>query len=247
MFAIFRRRMSGMARLGFRCTVGLLLGGSAALSLAAVLPHWKIQGYGPNLGPINSTWQPYLNVSSGCVPYPAVDDAGNVSGGLQNSGSRNGGCSHSDGQVYVRQGHYGGQCAIMYAWFFPKDQNVDGPGNLGHRYDWEDIVVWTQNCQPNDRINQISYSQHGEYEKIPSNRPGGLQLNGTHPKVNYGQHGTWKDHDVSPTNETGGQQPGIDWKTISPAARRALNGFPFGKAVVPFKDTEFVKNLAKAF
>lgn len=246
MNGIYRVTTSGFGRQAFRWAACLALAGTASAALSAILPHTRIRGYGSSLGPVHATFQPYLNVSSGCVPFPAVDAAGNVSGGLKNSGSESGDCTRSTGQVYVRQGNYNGRCAIMYAWYFPKDQNVSGPGNLGHRHDWEDIVVWLNTCATYGRISQISYSHHGEYQKVAYNQPGGLALYGTHPKVNYGRHGGLMDHDVSPTGEVGGQQPGVAWTTLSQAARNALNYYNFGNAVVPFKDSEFGKNLAKA-
>ena len=246
MRAINRLTTSNLGRRGVRWVAGLALTATAAASIAAVIPHNRVQGYGASLGPVNAAFQPYLNVSSGCVPFPAVDAAGNVGGGLDNSGAENGGCSSSRGQVYVRQAKYGNLCAIMYAWYFPKDQNVNGPGNLGHRHDWEDIVVWLTSCTTNGQIRQISYSQHGEYQKVTFNQSGGLKLYGAHPKVNYGQHGGVLDHDVSPTDKVGGQQPGIAWETMTPASRYELNVHDFGKAVVPFRDYNFVANLYKA-
>jgi hypothetical protein len=218
----------------------------ATATIAAIVPHDQVRAYGASLGPVNGMFQPYLTVSSGCVPFPAVDSSGNVSGGLDNSGAVNGHCSSSGGQVYVRSANYGGKCAIMYAWYFPKDQNVNGPANKGHRHDWEDIVVWLNTCTTGGKIQQISYSQHGSYQKVAYNSPGGLKLSGTHPKVNYGQHGGILDHNVSPTDNQGGTQPGIAWQTMTQASRNTLSGYNFGAAVVPFKDSEFTKNLGKA-
>jgi hypothetical protein len=48
------------------------------------------------------------------------------SGGLQNTGSSNGMCSSSEGQVYGRGADVDGMFAIMYAWYMPKDQPLEG-------------------------------------------------------------------------------------------------------------------------
>ena len=64
------------------------------------------------------------------------------SGGLKPTGDPSGDCSSSTGQVYARAESFNNAFAIMYAWYFPKDQIVDGGGNAGHRHDWENVVVW---------------------------------------------------------------------------------------------------------
>ncbi|CAH1221849.1 hypothetical protein PAECIP111890_05304 [Paenibacillus sp. JJ-223] len=108
---------------------------------AAVIGHDQVVGFA-EVTPATVTqqaakrFQPYLKVYHGCVPFPAVDAAGNTSGGLQTSGASNGQCSQSTGQVYSRSAWYNGVWAIMYAWYFPKDSPSPG---LGHRHDWEGI------------------------------------------------------------------------------------------------------------
>ncbi|KAK4206073.1 necrosis and ethylene-inducing protein-inducing protein [Rhypophila decipiens] len=48
------------------------------------------------------------------------------------------------GNVYSRQRCNNGYCAIMYAYYFQKDQTgVAGPAH-GHRHDWEHVVVWVR-------------------------------------------------------------------------------------------------------
>jgi hypothetical protein len=49
------------------------------------------------------------------------------------------------------------------------------------------------------------------------------------------------------TSTRGGQQPLIAWETLSAAARTALTNTDFGSANVPFKDGNFMSNLAKAY
>jgi hypothetical protein len=45
---------------------------------------------------------------------------------------------------------------------------------------------------------------------------------------------------------TGGQQPLIAWESLPAAALDALQNTDFGAATVPFKDSTFAGNLAKA-
>lgn len=65
---------------------------------------------------------------------PAVADNGDTSGGLQDSGSGTGGCrDQSKGQTYARAGTVDGKTVVMYTWYMPKDQPVDGNTAGGHR------------------------------------------------------------------------------------------------------------------
>lgn len=219
-----------------------LLVGLSGTANAAIIPHDQVQGFPDSTIGYFKTFQPYLEVFSGCVPFPAVDAAGNVSGGLEASGAMNGHCSSSPGQVYVNMGQYRGECAVMYSWYFPKDQNVDGPGNRGHRHDWENIVVWLSSCDNNARLNAVSYSDHAVYLK--STRP---QTNSTHPLVAYQQNPFPLDHSLVGTEIRGGMQPAVSWVGMTPAARATLDAYDFGKANVPFNSKNFFNNLAKAY
>jgi hypothetical protein len=91
-------------------------------------------------------YEPFLHIASGCQSYTAVNSQGQVSGGLLNTGSSTGGCrDNRRGQTYTRGTWYRGRYAIMYSWYFPKDQLTDGGGNFGHRHDWENVVIWIDN------------------------------------------------------------------------------------------------------
>lgn len=209
---------------------------------AAVIGHDKVRGFPDSTSGYFKTFQPYLKVFGGCVPFPAVDAAGNVSGGLEASGAMDGHCSSSPGQVYVNMGQYRGECAVMYSWYFPKDQNVDGPGNQGHRHDWENIVVWLSSCSTNARVNAVSYSDHAKY--IKETRP---HMDGTHPLVGYQQNPFPLDHSLVNTSTRGGMQPAVSWGGMTDAARNTLTNYNFGKANVPFNPANFFNNLAKAY
>lgn len=186
-------------------------------------------------------FQPYLKVYHGCVPFPAVDQQGNTNAGLQTSGSPNGNCSSSTGQVYSRSAWHNGVWAIMYAWYFPKDSPSSG---LGHRHDWEGIVVWVDNpAAQNPQILSIAYSGHGQFTNVA---PNNTNLNGTNPLISY--NSTWPlNHELGVTGTVGGMQPLIGWDDLTSAARDALNTTDFGSANVPLNDSNFTNNLNKAW
>src|SRR5581483_5515548 len=106
---------------------------SSATLAVNVVDHDLVQPIYTGASALEMYYQPLLYVTDkGCVPYPAVDSAGNVSGGLKAAGSPNGDCTSSIGQVYSRYTPYANMCAIMYSWFMPKD--MPPSGICGHRY-----------------------------------------------------------------------------------------------------------------
>ncbi|MDY7224348.1 NPP1 family protein [Halalkalibacterium halodurans] len=214
---------------------------------AEVIPHNQVVGFN-QVTPYNVTtraeqrFQPYLKVAHGCVPFPAVNARGQVSGGLGTGGAHNGGCSSSKGQVYARSTWYNGVWAIMYAWYFPKDSPSPG---LGHRHDWEGIVVWVDNPgSANPKVQAISYSQHGKFVKTP---PHSWLMEGTHPKIRYDAPQWPLNHSLYVDSIRGGMQPVIGWNDLTSAARHSLNTHNFGAANVPFNDNNFWNNLNKAW
>ncbi|KUF92059.1 hypothetical protein AM588_10006644 [Phytophthora nicotianae] len=75
-----------------------------------------------------------------CVSYPAVNAAGEVTGGLKGTNG-NDACKYAPqgSQVYGRAGWYKDLWAIMYAWYFPKGFWLLSPSR---RHDWKSVVVW---------------------------------------------------------------------------------------------------------
>ncbi|KAH6652907.1 npp1 domain-containing protein [Truncatella angustata] len=215
---------------------------AAPLESRAVINHDAVVGFAQavpsgSLGAALLKFKPYLYIVNGCVPFPAVDSAGNTGGGLATSGSSNGGCSSSTGQVYARAVQYGNYYALMYSWYMPKDSPSDG---LGHRHDWEGIVVWIDNLT-SQTIKGLATSAHGDFDVITSDFP----LDGTRPKIRY--YSVWPvNHQLGTTSTKGGEQPLIYWDNLTSAARTALTNTDFGDAIVPFKDSTFTANLAKA-
>ncbi|KAF4317833.1 hypothetical protein BBO99_00007747 [Phytophthora kernoviae] len=108
-------------------------------------------------------FKPQIFINNGCHPYPAVNGNGDTSGGLKPSGSESAGCKGSGygSQVYGRSTWYNNVWAIMYSWYFPKDNPVTG---MGHRHDWEHVVVWIDNpAMENPTILAVTPSAHSGY------------------------------------------------------------------------------------
>ncbi|KAH7304775.1 npp1 domain-containing protein [Stachybotrys elegans] len=219
------------------------LGVSAGpLARRDTINHDAVVGF-PQTVPSGATGQtflkfkPWLLVNGGCVPFPAVDAAGNTGGGLRPGGGASSGCSGSTGQVYVRGAWQGSRYAIMYAWYFPKDGGV-----VGHRHDWESIIVWINNPEvANPVVQGISTSAHGNFNTIRSNFP----LDGTRPKIRYYTKGV-TNFELTTTSTRGGEQPLIAWDSLPAAARNALQNTNFGDANVPMRDPNFADNLREA-
>ncbi|KAG3242306.1 hypothetical protein PI124_g12848 [Phytophthora idaei] len=89
-------------------------------------------------------FKPQIQIRTGCVPYPSVNEFGETSGGLQISGNPKGGCRGSGhgSQVYGRSTWINDVWAIMYSWYFPKDSPSS---RMGHRHDWEHAIVFIDN------------------------------------------------------------------------------------------------------
>ena len=121
----------------------------------------------------------------------------------------------------------------------PKDEPSTG---LGHRHDWENAIVWVDDpTLSSPTILALSASAHGGYSTVTSD----FDVSGTRPLIRY--FNTWPlDHQLGFTDEQGGEQPLIAWESLTDAARTALTNTDFGDANVPFKDSNFDSNLAKA-
>lgn len=144
----------------------------------------------------------------------------------------------------------------MYSWYMPKDSPSAG---LGHRHDWENVVVWLSAQSTSATITGVAISAHGDYQKNSS-----PPLQGTSPKIGYISYYP-VNHQLIATNDLGGQQPLIAWDSMTAAARTALEttvsgphltccrlvllicAKSFGSATPSFRDNNFQSYLAKAF
>lgn len=191
-------------------------------------------------------YEPFLHIASGCQSYIAVNANGQVSGGLDNTGGSTSGCNDNRrGQTYARGIWHRGRYAIMYAWYFPKDQITDGGGNFGHRHDWENVVIWIDNpANANPHVFGAAASGHGSYKKTTAPQ----MRNGNHLQVEYMTNFP-TNHELQFKTSPGRDLSMVDWDTLPGPARTALNTHNFGKATVPFKDDKdtFTANLDKAW
>ncbi|KAE8354332.1 necrosis inducing protein [Aspergillus coremiiformis] len=223
----------------------LLTAALSQLAHGGVIGHDKVAGFPETVPPgivgdVYKAYQPLLSVTSGCVPFPAVDAQGNTGGGLAVSGASNGGCSKNQGQIYVRGGPSGDKYALMYSWYFPKD--APSPG-IGHRHDWEGVIVWLRDPTQTtpDNILAVCPSGHGRWECSTN----GYTLQGTRPLIQY--YSIWPmDHLCGLTNRAGGSQPLIAYESLPEPARAALETTDFDRAIVPFKNDRWGQNVAAA-
>lgn len=126
----------------------------------------------------------------------------------------------------------------MYSWYMPKDEPSDG---LGHRHDWENIVLWLSDDTLSGTVEGIAVSQHGSY--VTTTSP---DFDGTNPTVGYISY--WPlDHCLIETTTVGGMQPLIAWESLTTAAQEALDDTDFGDAIVAFKDSDFTSYLEEAY
>jgi hypothetical protein len=189
-------------------------------------------------------FKPQLHITNGCHPYPAVDEDGNTSGGLNPTGSSSAGCKGSgyDSQIYGRSTWYNGVWAIMYSWYFPKDSPASG---FGHRHDWEHIVVWLNNpAATSPEILAVSTSAHSGYTVYYP--PDSAYLDGNNAKIDY-YSVLLINHAFRMTSDAGETQDLIMWDQLTAAAQTALENTDFGDANVPFKDANFETKLASAW
>lgn len=129
----------------------------------------------------------------------------------------------------------------MFAWFFPKDF----PGLwTGHRYDWEDVVLWFSD-EHYTKLILACFSSHSRY--ICTESP--FLADYTHPVAKY--YSVWPfDHSLSPGlyGVKSEAYELIDWTYLPQKSKDALETFEFGRAVCPFIDKkgEFHHRLRNA-
>ncbi|KAJ1547636.1 hypothetical protein HK096_001775 [Nowakowskiella sp. JEL0078] len=215
---------------------------------AAVISHDAVVGFA-EITPVTGEeisakkFKAYMHIINGCAVFPSVDASGNVGGGLKVGGAMNGKCESSPGQVYVRSTWYNGRWAIMYSWYWPKDQNIGG-----HRHDWESAVVWINNPDVSvQNVIGVSASAHGDYRKY-NPAPSSI-FDGNHPQIKYFANGVY-DHALDTYDYATGESPVlplIHWHQLTQAARDTLTNYDYGSANVPFKDSNFLNNLALAY
>ncbi|RMZ78198.1 hypothetical protein DV738_g4043, partial [Chaetothyriales sp. CBS 135597] len=235
---------------------------SGPLAKRSDIAHDDVVGFSTTVpsgteGTLMLQYQPRLYVVNGCVPFPAVD-ASEVkqkevkiltvaSAGLAPSGLANGDCDSSTGQVYSRAGSYGSYYLIMYSWYMPKDipNILEGAVGIGHRHDWENVVVVLASQSTSASLVGLAASYHGDYETC-SGTGCSSYLSGNYPRIRYYSAGSVLDHSLGFTTTVGGTQPLIAWASLPAVARTALTNKDWGDAIVPFLDSNFDSYLAEA-
>ncbi|OHE93840.1 necrosis inducing protein [Colletotrichum orchidophilum] len=250
----------GLMSKAFAAPIDIILNPRAVVAHDSLSPlPTRVQNNG--IGKSIVRFNPLLHIAHGCQPYPAVNDAGDTrwapirslqgytrlmlgtSGGLSPTGTSSGGCRDtSKGQTYARGAWYRGKYAILYAWFFPKDQPINGVFIGSHRFDWESAILLLNNPEvANPTILGAAASGHGNYKKS-TNPP----YQNDSIKVEYFTE-YLLNHALQFTDTVGRTYPVLDWDAMPKAMRNALSNTDFGDANVPFIPANFFNNLDKGF
>ncbi|KAI9982053.1 hypothetical protein PInf_008126 [Phytophthora infestans] len=188
-------------------------------------------------------FKPQLHVDSGCHPYPAVDEDGNINSGLALYSFKKCGPPALGSQTYGRATTYKDSYAIMYSWYFPRELRAA----FGHRHSWENIIVWVERKTggaSKAKMSAVSSSiNDGQYFTIIP--PTEDMMDDDSVKIQYRAKAF--SHYVNVTTVSGDFQDLVMWNDMPSAARTALDLYDFGKATVPFKEDTFVDNLKMAY
>ncbi|GMF29001.1 unnamed protein product [Phytophthora lilii] len=208
-------------------------------------------------------FKPGLNIFDGCASFPAVNAAGETSGGLKGSNGADG-CKVAlkGSQVYGRAGWYQDVWAIMYAWYFPKRFWFASPSG---RHDWANFVVWVDNPDlESPRILGVSFSKsekkYTTETKIYTSAFVGYRVLGTRYNRSY-EYGSNTSMRIQHSTQAffgsaflefsyyadGEYQDLIMWEQMTDEVRAALVDSNFGGFRVPFNEDNFKKSLEKAW
>uniref|UniRef100_H3H0B8 Necrosis inducing-like protein NPP1 type n=1 Tax=Phytophthora ramorum TaxID=164328 RepID=H3H0B8_PHYRM len=214
------------------------------------IDHDKVQPF-PQPQPVTISekagvkFKPKLFIQEGCVSYPAVNAAGEPSGGLKGTGDDSGCKLPSLGsQVYGRAEWYNDVWAIMYAWYFPKGFWDKCPY---WRHDWSNVVVWIDNPDvETSKVLGLSLST-SENKYGHKYAPAESIRNGTTPML-YRYLPSFGSAGLNTYVDLGQFQDLIMWDQLTDAARAALNDQDnFGRTEVPISDDHFPEHLEKAW
>lgn len=104
----------------------------------------------------------------------------------------------------------------------PKDSPSSG---LGHRHDWEGIVVWLSDATTSATLLGVAASAHGDFDTTTS-----PDLSGTSLLIRYFSIYP-VNHQLGFTSTIGGQQPLIAYGSLTSAALTALEDTDFGEFI----------------
>ncbi|KFA67859.1 hypothetical protein S40285_08779 [Stachybotrys chlorohalonatus IBT 40285] len=202
---------------------------------------------------VDSRFQPLLDFDSdGCYNTAAIDPSGRTNPGRGATGTPQGSCRDppqlENSNTYSRRRCNNGYCAIMYEYYFEKDQAVGGSFLAGHRHDWENIVVFTRG----DAVVRVAPSCHGDYNDARNNFP----TDGSRPQLVYHKDGASthcfrfanNDDIANPENPFGRfyTSPLISWDRWPNVGLRNAMLQAWSGGVGPKLDTEFGDSLRSA-
>ncbi|KAG7377736.1 hypothetical protein PHYBOEH_000705 [Phytophthora boehmeriae] len=231
--------------MGLRTLLSVAVGALCS-TIVASIDHDQIQPI-PQPVPVTDSekagvkFKPELHILTGCVPYPAVSAAGEITGGLKGTGGTSG-CEGPPlgAQIYGRAGWQNDVWAIMYAWYFPK--SFDG-GMPNDRHDWGSVIVWIDNpALESPTIKAISMSQNNNDYDSTTSVDGGLPLQFSR-RLRTFAGAAYIEHSKIPGNT----QDLIMWEQLPEVARTALNNADFGYAKNPLNDQNFAERLEFAW
>ncbi|MEU9238718.1 NPP1 family protein [Streptomyces sp. NPDC048385] len=235
-----------------RKALAAALGALALVVAAPATAHADVLTLLPqNADGLEQTFSPaYDYDGDGCYATAAIGADGTINPGLGLGGDVNGHCHDyaqlANANTYSREKCNNGWCAVMYASYFEKDQATYGPLAIGHRHDWEHVIVWIQDNQ----VRYVSVSQHSSYQVAAASA---IRFDGTHPKIVYHKDGLSthdfrfaNSNDDPPENVTGGwfYPRLVGWDGYPAGYRDKLMNADFGEATIKIKDGSFDANLS---
>ncbi|KXH69474.1 NPP1 domain-containing protein [Colletotrichum salicis] len=208
-------------------------------------------------GSLELRFNPFLYVSGGCDPYPAVDAQGNLGAGLKPTGGGRSGCGDGgSAQVYVRRGESQGRKAIIYSYYMPKVRWAKGNNN-GHRHYWASVVVWVNRfgCDDSDitSIWPVGISYTTDHLNWGSASAGEVSFRSSDVGIDMATHPKIQIHDEAIAPFTGAdgdklfERTLISWDSLPAAAKQALKDVKYEKTQVPFTDEHFQAQIDAAY
>ncbi len=208
-----------------------------------------------NATSFQKTFQPYFDYDgNSCFPVAAIDNNGNLNGGLDDSGSVTGQCRSNHlgrANTYSRAKCNNGWCAISYALYFEKDMNCADCTVTSHRHDWEGVVVWVQ--QGAGTPAYVSVSRHANYEikrwnDVPNKS--GVRARTIYHKDGGSTHVmrfARSGERPEAWGNGGWDEPALlSWDNLRSDLRNRLNSASWGDANFPLKDSRWPGELSRA-
>ncbi|RYP08480.1 hypothetical protein DL765_008774 [Monosporascus sp. GIB2] len=173
----------------FLYSAAAVLGAVSAVksSPARLRPRDVITALPEGASDLELKFQPYLDFDTdGCYNTAAIDPDGNTNPGHDATGTPQGDCRDAhqleNSNVYSRARCNNGICAVMYEYYFEKDQANPASFLSGHRHDWENVVVFSRG----EEVIYVAPSCHSGY-----NSGNDVILDGSHPLIVYHKDGTF--------------------------------------------------------